>query len=363
MKVLIDYQILCIQKYGGISKYTYNMIREIINCEKIEFEIPVLISINEYFRDMIGGKTIKKDLKKGNKILRIINKLYTIFYVIFHKIDIYHPTYYDPYLLKLCDLKKIRIVVTIHDMIHELFANELPDAKKTIRWKKKFIYQSDIIIAVSENTKRDILNFYPDINPNKVKVIYEGGLCNKNITKMTKLPSKYILYVGGRGYYKNFNIFIMAITKIVQEENSFLVCIGGGKFKKEEKDLFRKYEVEGKVIWMDCTEDELNDVYKNASVFVYPSLYEGFGIPILEAFENGCPVVCSNTSCFPEVAGDAAVYFDPNNEKDMYEKISMMMNNEKLRMDYADKGRIRNELFSWSKMGQAIKAVYYNAVR
>lgn len=362
MKVLVDYQILCIQKYGGISKYTYNMIREIMNCEKIEFRIPVLISVNEYFRNIIDGITLKKYLKKGKIFLRTINKVYTIFYVMTHKIDIYHPTYYDPYLLKLCKIKKIKTVVTIHDMIYELFADEIPNAKKTIHWKKKFIYQSDIIIAVSENTKKDIIRFYPDINQKKIRVIYEGGICNENITPISKLPHKYILYVGNRKLYKNFMFFLASIIKILQENDISLVCVGGGEFSKEEKELLREHEVEDKVVWFDCTEDELNDVYRKAVMFVYPSLYEGFGIPILEAFANGCPVVCSSTSCFPEIAGDAAAYFAPDNKKDIREKVSMMMGDGKLRADYVDKGRIRNKSFSWSKMGQEIEKEYCNIV-
>lgn len=362
MKILVDYQILCAQKYGGISKYTYNMMREIMHYVEIEFGIPVVVSVNEYFRDMIKGKTLKKYPKKGKRILRIINKFYTILYVLSHKIDIYHPTYYDPYLLKLCNLKKIKIIVTIHDMTHELFTGVLPYAKKTIRWKKKYIYQADIIIAVSENTKKDILKLYPDINPQKIKVIYEGGICNENTTKMSALPDKYILYVGERRYYKNFTFFLMSVAKILHEKDICLVCVGGGDFKEKEKDEFEKYEVENKIIRLDCTEDELNDVYQNAIMFVYPSLYEGFGIPILEAFANGCPVVCSNTSCFPEIAGNAALYFSPNNEEDICEKISMMLEDEKMREDYAAKGRIRSEFFSWNKMGQKIKEEYCNIV-
>lgn len=362
MKVLIDYQILCMQKYGGISKYTYNMIHEIMNYKEIEFEIPVLVSVNEYFCDIIKGKTLKRYPRKGKRILRMINKLNTVLYMMLHKVDVYHPTYYDPYLLKLCYLKKVKIVVTIHDMIHELFENKLPDAKKTISWKKRFIYESDIIIAVSENTKKDILKFYPDINPQKIKVIYEGGICNKNVDKIAKLPERYILYVGKRGNYKNFIFFLISIIKILKERDINLVCVGGGKFNEEEKELIQKYEIENKVKWMECTENELNDVYQKAIAFVYPSLYEGFGIPILEAFTNGCPVVCSSTSCFPEIAGDAALYFDPGNQKDICEKILLIIDDKRVRENCVDKGKRRNEFFSWKKMGQEIEEEYYNVV-
>lgn len=362
MKVLVDFQILCLQKYGGVSKYTYNMMREIAQDKEIEFVLPVLVSINGYFRDVIKGWTTSIKFRGMKRILQCINKVYTLLYVMTHDVDIYHPTYYDPYLLWLCQRRGIKVVVTIHDMIHEIFADDLSDAGKTVPWKKQFIDQSDVIIAVSQNTKKDILNFYPDIDPDKIKVIYEGGICDERTEPVEHLPAKYILYIGKRSYYKNFRLFMRAVSDILREDGYDLLCIGGGPFSEEERELMQGLAIEDKVIWMDCTERELNDIYQKATLFVYPSLYEGFGIPLLEAFANQCPVVCSQTSSLPEIAEGGAVYFAPTDETDLFKKVSAMIRDEKLRIDHISEGRKRADFFSWQKMGQEIREVYYHVI-
>jgi Glycosyltransferase len=196
-------------------------------------------------------------------------------------------------------------VVTVHDMIPELFPTEFKGARKTLAYKKKVILRADYIISVSDNTKRDLIDLY-GIDGKKVKVIYHGNpLENVNPSKVDDLPGKYLLFVGGRQGYKNFTFFLESISPILRRDKSlFLVCAGGGPFSSSEKIFISRLGIERQVVQIGFKDDsELAYIYKKALVYVLPSLYEGFGLTALEAFSMGCPVVASNTSSIPEVCG------------------------------------------------------------
>ena len=172
---------------------------------------------------------------------------------------------------------------------------------------------------------------------------------------------KYILFVGARGGYKNFTRFIEAMHKILDRHKELHVfCAGGGAFTDEEKRFFGEYA--SRIHQAGLSDEELADAYAGAECLVFPSEYEGFGIPIMEAFACGCPVVCSEASCFPEVADEAARYFDPLNPEDMSVKILEVLDDEALRVKLIASGRERLKIFDWDKAAMETLKCYKEAI-
>lgn len=336
MRVLYDDQIFSAQKIGGISRYFYELIKRNQNAI-----ISFIYTENFYLKKTFNlkfNKMIKHYLKKINKfkIKRLLIK---------NDFDIFHPTYYNNYFFKY--LKK-PFVITVHDMIHEIYADTyFKDDVDTTRLKKELCEKANGIIAISEQTKKDLISFF-NIEPNKIKVIYHGSNLKKEI-KEINLPKKYILFTGSRGLYKNFNLFIESISSLLlEDENLYLVCTGT-HFSEEEKNNLTNLKIENKVYQILANDDEMYTIYHNAKCFVFPSLYEGFGIPILEAWESECPLILSNASCFPEIANDAGEYFDPLNKKSIEKAIKNVLYNEKRKQELIFKGKERLKQFSWDK--------------
>jgi glycosyltransferase involved in cell wall biosynthesis len=232
----------------------------------------------------------------------------------------------------------------------------------TSKRKKLLAKKATKIIAVSENTKKDIIRFF-SIDTNKIEVIYHGAPFDMNSNSNDKinidLPEKYIVFVGSRGGYKNYDLFVEAVTSLLAKDNELkVVCVGDGNFKKIEKEKFKRLNITNKVYQYSVNDDILTYLYKKAMVFVFPSLYEGFGIPILEAFSCGCPVLASHTSSLPEVAGDAAIYFDPTNKLSILSSIQKVIYDDNLRNQLIYKGYQRVKKFTCEKTAEKTKSLY-----
>ena len=344
MRVLYDYQILSMQKYGGISRYFFELIRNLKNnYEKDDFVVKASLSSNYYFSEEIP----QRQLKHGSRYVNYYSSLIEILmpHPLKGKYDILHPTYYyADYLFDHPELKKkAKIVITVHDMIHEKY---FMDDKYTIECKKKMIDMADGIIAISQQTRDDLVDIYPVAKQKPIEVIYHGNSLTVE-SKPIDLPDKYILFVGGRTSYKNFDLLIEAFSEIHREFPNVYLIATGSKFSSEEIEVLKKYGLKDVVRSMEVEDTELAYLYEKAICFVYPSVYEGFGLPILEAFNYGCPVILMNASCFPEIAGDAACYFS-----DKYELVGLikhLISSEELREEYIGKGYIRLKEFSWKK--------------
>lgn len=340
INIYYDYQIMLAQKYGGISRYFYELYTHINDTADAHADAFCLWNKNVYFQKVFNKIT---DIKMRG--LGFFNRIAASKRM--KNYDIIHPTYYNPYVLKH---KGNKLVITVYDMIHEIYPQMFSSADKTSEYKKKLLYGADHIIAISESTKKDILRIYPDIPSDKITVIYLAGNLEKDFENVNiSLPEKYILFVGNRGAYKNFNAFMKSVKPILEADAELnLVCFGGGAFNEQEKALMG--DVCNQVIQLNAYDSELAYAYSKALCFVFPSLYEGFGIPTLEAFGCGCPVVLSNTSSMPEVGGDAAVYFDPSDEKDMTCKIRQVIYDESLRGKMIENGQIQFSKFRWDKI-------------
>lgn len=354
MRVLYDYPSVSMA-YGGVARYVCEIMKELH--DDIEVKPSILVTDNVYIKDLpflkIRSFITDKNFKGKDKGQRILNTVYSNYKVLMNNFDIFHSTFSDAYFLM--KVKK-PVVVTIHDMINEKLPEYHISHASHIESKRNLIYKSTHIIAVSENTKKDILKIYP-VNPDKITVIHHGPPEPAKQIYKNELGN-YILYVGRRTRYKNFNLFVESISPLLSKNPDLkLVCIGSS-FTNDEKEFFNKLRILKQAISMGVSDEVLYSIYRHALVFVFPSIFEGFGIPILEAFANECPVCLSDSSCFPEIAGDAAMYFNPADLVSIRENIQKIITDKDVANNLRKKGLERLSLFSWQKAAQETFSIY-----
>lgn len=386
MKVFFDHQTFIEQNYGGISRYFYELIHAFSLNDEIEFKHSILYSNNEYLKEdskfnirsflsisnwitsrhFIGKSRLFRLAKffgfASDHLKEMENYVKNSFAT--EKIDIFHPTYYNTYYKNFLNLKEVPIVLTVYDMIHELF----PDffyGVETQNQKRWSIDAATKIIAISESTKRDIQRYYK-IPEDKIHVIYLASSLERNCSNLVinKDLSNSILYVGNRSVYKNFHFFLESIIGLFQKYPEMnLILAGGEQICKRDREILKKLKLQERIHRIAIkNNDTLGSLYKSSRLFVFPSLYEGFGIPLLEAMQFGCPVVCSNTSSFPEVAGDAALYFDPTNKESIFKAVESVYSNESLRKDLIEKGYEQSANFSWEKTASETFRLYKSLI-
>ncbi len=379
MKILYDYQIFETQRVGGISRYFLELFIQLKRLKNTVVEFPLIKSENIYIKEVGFLKNVKlplvlfKDFCNGFSFPGK-GKLYRFFHLRENKkeivkrlqngnFDIFHPTYYNPYFLRY--LRDKPFILTVYDMTHEIYSKEMSFFDFSAKYKKKLLLKADKIIAISQNTKKDLIRLY-NISPEKINVIYLANSLKPPVDKRLQtlnLPEKYILFVGGRKGYKNFNIFVESISTLIKKDPKlFLVC-AGQLFSKEEESLFKNLNIENQVKQYSIDDSTLAHMYQKAICFVFPSRYEGFGIPTLEAFSCGCPVILSNTSCMPEIGGKAAVYIDPLNKKDIEKKVGEVIENSILRKKMISKGYKQLKKFSWEKCAKETQEVYAEVIK
>lgn len=272
--------------------------------------------------------------------------------------DVFHPTFFDDYFLPYLNGKPF--VLTIHDMIPELYPQFFPEDDFQIRMKRKLAPMASAIVAVSETTKRDVIKIL-GVPEHKVHVVYHGCSFPKvsGVTAPYQYP--YILYVGARWNYKNFKAFVRSIVPLLEKYKNLHVVCTGSPFDDGEKAFLGGLGVEKRFVQRWVKDDaELYSLYHYAVCFVYPSEYEGFGIPILEAYKADCPVLLNRTSCFPEIAQDAALYFKMESEKsDLSEQVErVLLMTEEERSTLLSKQRVRLEAFSWERSAKELVKIY-----
>ena len=351
MNIIYDHTIFCLQQYGGISRYFH----ELINRVSIDNDVNIFkgLNINEYEFNKENLKSFKgykiPQIKYTGTLLTLLNNVG--FDKEYSKIDdgMYHPTYYRKDMGKFT---KMPIVLTVYDMIYEMFPDNFWNADSVIKSKKASIDCADAIICISENTKRDLMKLY-DISGNKIIVVYLSCTLPET-TEIYKSDKPYLLYVGDRSApYKNFWHFINVYAKYLSNEYS--VVVFGGGFSPKELKFISEHRLENSVFHMQGDDTVLRSIYNGAYCLVYPSLYEGFGIPPLEAMISGCPVVASDSSSIPEVVGDAGILFNPLSEDSMLDAILAV---DKNRFGLVTAGYERVNRFSWDKMAKETMDVY-----
>lgn len=383
MKVLYDPQAFDMQTHGGVSRCFAELYAH--RPAFVDASISIKETNNVYLKDLgfpEAGDVYKHFLcAKDTKLKHFLFKLtYNLKYGKFSRwdkrplinqyetesvikrgdFDIFHPTFFDDYFLRLIGKKPF--VITVHDMIPEIFSMDHSQAKQ----KLAVIPKAAHIIAVSGQTKKDLVRIM-NVPEEKVSVVYHGADEEPYIPSSTApFAEEYILYVGTRYEYKNFTAFCKSCVGILKRHPQLKIVCTGVPFSPEEIQLFESLGIKDRMVHKFVqTRQELFDLYHYAITFVYPSKYEGFGIPILEAYKADCPVMLNRASCFPEIAGDAAVFFDLNSEKsdfeEQFETLYRLTGDE--RGELIQRQRERMKLYSWSKSAAQLADVYKDVLK
>ena len=361
-KILYDNQMFTFQRFGGVTRYFADLI---YNLPKDEFEgeLPMYFCENHYvtetYEQEYKSLGFPKNYRIRRRIYQPVNRVATLHALRTGGYDIFHPTYYSPYFLPFVKSRKRAFVLTIHDMTFERFPQDVLIYDRTIPHKKKLIKEADHIIAVSENTKRDIVELL-GTDPSKISVVHHGFRTGGEVAP--QLFDRYILYVGERKGYKNFLPWLSAVRSLLVHDPSLKIVCTGSDFTGAEHEIFKNWGVADSIVHIAANDAQMASLYRHALCFVFPSLYEGFGIPILEAFSNNCPVCLSNASCFPEVADDAALYFAPHDAQSMCDTLREIIASEALREELRRRGSERIKDFSLQKMVQQTCDVYRNVL-
>jgi glycosyltransferase involved in cell wall biosynthesis len=352
MRIAYDHQIFGWQKYGGVSRYFYEIASRMPLACDCSVKIYAPLFVNAYLKEKPLPSTMGLPfvhIPKSGRAMQIITAPLVKYLLRRDMPDILHETYY--YENKLA-YPKTKTILTVFDMVHEKYSSCYRSGDRTASIKKKAVMRADHIICISENTRKDLIEIL-NVDYNKTTVVLLGNSIVPSINGESRrlIPLPYIAYVGLRGGYKNFANLLRAYASSNWLRKNFVIaCFGGGPLGEGEYKIMSSLNIPvSTVIQIDGGDDELSDFYRYAEIFVYPSLYEGFGIPPLEAMGLDCPVACSNTSSVPEVVGNAGVYFNPIDIDDMRNSIETVLSDSILRAKLVVAGRERIKEFTWDK--------------
>jgi glycosyltransferase involved in cell wall biosynthesis len=364
-KILFDSQIFSLQQFGGISRYICALAEELSNKPDVQVKIYAPLYVNQYLRElkvrhagMVTGVYIHPLPKLGQWLANVSDLLFSLTADSILP-NIVHETYYSG--TPVYKGKAAR-VLTVYDLIHEKFPQSFLSNDPIAQHRAKAIRRADHIICISESTRRDLIEVYR-VPEKKVSVTYLGydtlsapGLVASALVG----PKPYLLYVGSRHGYKNFAGMLSAFaSSSLLKAGTRIICFGGGALTAAERALLVQYKLSAEdVVQIGGNDERLAALYQGATAFVYPSKYEGFGIPPLEAMSLGCPVVCSNTSSIPEVVGDAGEYFDPSDSESIRQAMEVVIQSPQRRQELIALGKARLLAFSWSRCATETLAVY-----
>lgn len=359
MKILYDHQIFASQAYGGVSRYFSEVIRHI---SAAEWEVTATLSNNQYARQY-GILRCREflprfDFRHKGRLMSELGKPYSAYRLRHGKYDLFHSTNFDPYCIAPLGLKPM--VVTYHDTN---FITSHNYNRRMQRGQELSLARADHVIAVSEHTRRDMLEHF-NLDPDMISVIHHGvsRLKDEEFAHIKPLGFPYILYVGLRHGFKNFRAFARAFSLVAHQYPEVDVVCTRQKFSREELSFFRKLTIENRMHAVVADETALARLYADALFFIFPSRYEGFGMPILEAMSYGCPCALAKASCFPEIAGDAALYFSADDIGNMADIIERLLNSASLRTRFAHLGLQRVAQFSWERCAQQHMDIYSSLI-
>lgn len=361
MRILYDGQIYKYLAAGGVIRYFANLISRLPNNFVPHFTAPkqqkVIYPVHS---------NLKVWEYKPFRPLRLAHRLEKYYFqsiAAFNHFHLAHPTYYT--LLTQQELNRYRypVVLTVYDMVHELFSDKIDPNGEHIELKRKAILSAEKLICISENTKKDLMNWY-SVPEEKITVTYLAAGIDESFSHGDEpVPSRpYYLYVGSRdASYKNFDTLLLAFAKIVSVNPEIALCVVGYPLSETEVNQIAELKLSDRIEHYAYASDRhLAKLYRCSVALVYPSLYEGFGIPPLEAMSCSTPVIASNCSSIPEVVGDAGLLFDPKSVNDLADILLFLLDNPTERDRLIAKGCQRAKTFSWDKTVAQTLEVYYS---
>lgn len=364
MRVTFDDQIFSHQARGGISNYFVNLAVRFSKDADLGVELSgfPIYTKNAHLKEAGMGSSLPLARLNKAPILRFSNRAVSKFRKLkrIPSPEIVHHTYYfgTPWRSH----PESRHIVTVHDMIPEMFPEYFPSGNPHAR-KEEHIFSADAIACVSETTKSDLMALYPDLN---VPVVVTPLGVSEEFHPSFETQgdhANYFLFVGPRGNYKNFDLLLEAFALIFKSTTASLLLVGGGSIQPSEASRFSELGLENRILHATPKNSELVEMYQKAICLIYPSKYEGFGLPPLEAMASGCPVLLSETPALREVAGNAGEYFPASDPESLAAKMIEMSTNAEFRRDSRERGLERASLFSWSQTASKTRDCYLESLK
>ncbi len=360
MQVSIDDQIFVRQRRGGISRYFVELINAFRSHPdfNVTVDLPWRWSRNEHALEHRLSRSLPSPLSRM-RLLRLLNAPVQR---AAPAADIVHSTYYAAGRQPGRD--DTLHVVTVHDMIPELFPELFPAGNPHLS-KRSYITQADLVLCVSACTQRDLAAVYGPVRGQiALTPLGVGSSFRPGRRALAGWPSRYVLYVGQRGGYKDFGVLLRAFSRFGDEMSQLhLVAVGGGTWTADEIEALQELGVADRVMRVDAREQDLPAAYEHAAAFVFPSRYEGFGLPTLEAMASGTPTVLSDAPALFEVGGEAAAYFPVGDAAALAEVLSDVILDERRRRCMREQGLAHAGRFSWIRTAARTAAAYESLLK
>ena len=375
VRVLVDDQVFLLQRRGGISRYFVELLREfaapdvgvravtpygIVRNQHLVDAFPAIYRgvpelLDRPVRRLSRSSVVRRLVARG---LRMTSRHHDANRT---PVDVVHHTYYA------ADAGNpptgAKRVCTVHDMIPELMPDAFPRGNPH-EDKHRYVTEVDGVICVSETTRRDMERCYGRLEK-PIAVIHLGVAPEFSAAAggVSLLPWPYVLFVGQRKGYKNAKVLLRAWPAVVESLPELrLVMVGGGRFSSAELDLLAGLGVQDSVIRLEASDAEIPRLYASAQAFVFTSRYEGFGLPVLEAFAAGTPAVLAETDCLREVGGEAGSYFDPDDPAELASLLIRLITDEAARTRIVEAARSRAAEFSWRRTAQETAQFYRRVI-
>ena len=364
--VVFDHQTFVAQEFGGISRYFCELASRIHGLEDFQAKVIAPLHLNAYLPDCAVPKAavrLNGKFRGRGRLCQVVNAALAPALTRMSRPSLIHRTYYE----SLPRVGDVPVVLSVFDMIHEIFPENFATNDVVIRCKRGSVNAADHLICISHSTANDLVRLF-DVPRSKIFVIYLGYSdvfaqpAPRDETSPHDRP--YLLYVGQRDGYKNFGTALRAYaaSRVLREAFDFVV-FGGPALSAEERVLIASLSLRpGSVVRMGGSDKDLARAYRHARTFVYPSKYEGFGIPPLEAMSSGCVVASSNTSSIPEVVGDAAVTFEPSDIGDTRLALERACFDDTTRQQLLAAGGLRVREFTWDRCARETVAAYRKVI-
>ncbi|HSY16203.1 MAG TPA: glycosyltransferase family 1 protein [Jatrophihabitantaceae bacterium] len=366
MQIIVDDQVFTFQRYGGVSRYFAELVSQYRQSPELGVEVhtPFRYVLNEYLlrSDPVRYRhaPLPARIQRGRVLRGLNTKRESLRSLasgrpapgIVHHTFYFTPALAQPARARLC---------TVYDMIPELFPELFPGIAPHAA-KDEYVQACQALLCISHTTKADLLRHYGSLD--KPVVVTPLGVTGNFFAAppVDVSESPYLLFVGQRGAYKNFEVLLRAFARLRDSSPRLrLVCVGGTPFDETELSRIAELDATGRVSRIGMDDGNLPSMYAGAVAFVFPSRYEGFGLPIVEAFAAGCPVVLADTPCSVEVGGESAQFFPADDDERLAEILAPLVGDlgqQGSRAGWIERGRLRARDYTWRRTAELTRDVY-----
>jgi glycosyltransferase involved in cell wall biosynthesis len=365
VRIAVDHQVTSLQDAGGMSRYHFELARRLRGREGVAMDLLLggqssVLPFAELEGAGVRVERWKSRLGPGYPRYAMNAMWTSAIAPLRGRYDVYHASYqrWEP------AIRHRALVTTHHDATQERFPELFRNAS-AIRARKCRLYRrADMVICVSESARQDLMEIY-GVEEARTRLVHHGvtPLAGTGAALDDGDARPYVLYVGSRSAYKNFLALVQAFAVAESALSMRLVVAGGGAWSDAEQAAIASGGLEGRIMLLPRVDEaRLGALYRGATLFVYPSLYEGFGLPPLEAMSAGCPVLVGRTSSLPEICGDAAHYFHPATKGALEQELERLLGDTALRGAKAAAGHERVGRYTWESAATETLAVYREAL-